>query len=413
MRKHYERKHHENTHARDHQEETYINQLLDDSGNKNYFGEMFISAVLSMRKIIKDYFGNEELYLHPVDSLFQSKELLLKNLKNVVEIPQFINACRMYQKSSVWTYQCTATLKGIPVMLVVARVDSDPLYSNSIILCKRKDEEELSNECIKIVADDDVTLPYDKIIMSSEIKDRFKKSTYDFLFDEKMKERFKKHYMKFKRGILLHGPPGNGKSTLIAWIRSLFQSVVQHKRYDQSVFTWDDIESDSFLERDRSKKSLYILEDIDTMLTQRDKTIYDKRGSAFSKVLNLLDGAMYQDNYIVIMTANNPDIMDEALARDGRCDEKILIDYPTLELKNEYIKDLIKPLVPKKDFDMAKFKKILETKDVPFATLDNIRKKIFIYGNINDAIKTTPLKIKDNPVNVGFASKSKEVTHGK
>ena len=44
-------------------------------------------------------------------------------------------------------------------------------------------------------------------------------------------------------------------------------------------------------------------------------------------ILNQIDGVHNNHGMILIMTTNYPDLLDEALIRDGRVDERVFFDY--------------------------------------------------------------------------------------
>jgi len=252
----------------------------------------------------------------------------------------------------------------------------------------------------KISKEDDINLPYDKIILPQELKDRFEKSTFGFLEDEKLAAKFKKYMMRMKRCVLLFGPPGCGKSTLVTWLRA----EAQARKWQ--IFGWENLNSEGYLGRDKMAKTLFILEDIDCVLTRREKNIHDARGTQYSRLLNLMDGSEKMNNYVIVMTANHPELLDPAVLRDGRADEKLNLPYPTRELKERYIDVFIRPMDPK--MDLSLLEPYLKRDDVPYATLDNIRKKIFIYGSIEKALSTFKTEVKEEKKYVGFRQKKEE-----
>lgn len=290
----------------------------------------------------------------------------------------------------------SGVLDGIPYYATMV-LNLKNLYIDHLIIVEDKNMDIFYDKCQKMSINSDINLPYDKIVLSDEVKEKFIKSTFGFLEDEELRKKFKKHYMRFKRCLLLSGPPGNGKTALLTWLRS--QAEIKKWR----IFTWDNLGSDSFLNRDKMDKTLFLLEDIDGILSKRDGTIYDSKGIGFSRILNLLDGADKMDNYVVVMTTNYPDLLDEAVLRDGRTDEHIIINYPDRELKLKYINSMIKPIMGDK-FDINKFEIFLKDDTISFATLDNLRKKIFIYGTFEKALETFKKEIKEDK-KVGFCKK--------
>lgn len=131
-------------------------------------------------------------------------------------------------------------------------------------------------------------------------------------------------------GILLHGEPGCGKSSLIHSVASELQRSIQYLNFGS-------IEKDKHLmellagPRDWSKV-LLVIEDIDAagVKINRDKASDDEaapseKGSdvTLSTLLNVLDGLLCPDGLVVIATTNHPDRLDPALRRPGRFDQNI------------------------------------------------------------------------------------------
>lgn len=115
----------------------------------------------------------------------------------------------------------------------------------------------------------------------------------------------------WRRGYLLTGPPGNGKSSLVTAIASTLDYPVYILNLSQVVE--DEI---SGMMRQIDGNSILLLEDIDCAFEERDK----EYGVTMSTLLNILDGVNAAEGRIVIMTTNHPEKLDPALIRPGRVD---------------------------------------------------------------------------------------------
>uniref|UniRef100_A0A452S5K8 Mitochondrial chaperone BCS1 n=1 Tax=Ursus americanus TaxID=9643 RepID=A0A452S5K8_URSAM len=134
----------------------------------------------------------------------------------------------------------------------------------------------------------------------------------------------------YRRGYLLYGPPGCGKSSFItALAGELEHSICLLSLTDSSL-------SDDRLNHLLSvapQQSLVLLEDVDAAFLSRDLAAenpvkYQGLGRlTFSGLLNALDGVASTEARIVFMTTNHVDRLDPALIRPGRVDMKEYVGY--------------------------------------------------------------------------------------
>ncbi|XP_069472951.1 mitochondrial chaperone BCS1 [Ambystoma mexicanum] len=134
----------------------------------------------------------------------------------------------------------------------------------------------------------------------------------------------------YRRGYLLYGPPGCGKSSFItALAGELEYSICLMSLSDSSL-------SDDRLNHLLSvapQQSIILLEDVDAAFVSRDigtqnPTAYQGMGRlTFSGLLNALDGVASSEARIVFMTTNHIDRLDPALIRPGRVDVKQYIGH--------------------------------------------------------------------------------------
>ena len=145
-------------------------------------------------------------------------------------------------------------------------------------------------------------------------------------------EVFKRLGIDAPKGVLLHGPPGCGK-TLIA--RSIahetdanFFSVsgpeIIHKFYGESEAHLRKI----FDEASQKGPSIVFLDEIDAIAPKREKVVGDVEKRVVAQLLALMDGLTRRQNVIVIAATNLPNALDPALRRPGRFDREITIPIP-------------------------------------------------------------------------------------
>jgi len=163
------------------------------------------------------------------------------------------------------------------------------------------------------------------VYLEEELKEEIFTSIDSFF--EKDKDFFREFNLSYKRGIMLYGPPGNGKTTLTKSIVSSVDAPVAYWQITENTnsFTIEEV----FEKAERLAPMVLVIEDIDT--------IPERAKSAF---LNAMDGATSKEGIFVIATTNHPERIDPALInRPGRFDQTYLVDNPTEEIRLQYLKD--------------------------------------------------------------------------
>jgi len=134
------------------------------------------------------------------------------------------------------------------------------------------------------------------------------------------------------KGVLLHGPPGCGKTLIARAIanetEATFFSVsgpeVVHKFYGESEAHLRKI----FAEAAQKGPSIVFLDEIDAIAPQREKVVGDVEKRVVAQLLALMDGLNKRQHVIVIAATNIPNALDPALRRPGRFDREIAIPIP-------------------------------------------------------------------------------------
>lgn len=136
---------------------------------------------------------------------------------------------------------------------------------------------------------------------------------------------FSLYNIPYKRGILLYGKPGNGKTTLVKSIAGSISAPVIY--WQITEYTSSHSISEVFEIAAGMIPLVLVIEDIDSMP--------DNVRSIF---LNTLDGALLQEGVFLIGTTNYPERVDPALInRAGRFDRSYEIKLPTQELRHQYL----------------------------------------------------------------------------
>jgi transitional endoplasmic reticulum ATPase len=134
------------------------------------------------------------------------------------------------------------------------------------------------------------------------------------------------------KGVLLHGPPGCGKTLIARTIAqessANFYSIsgpeIIHKFYGESEAHLRKI----FDEASRHGPAIIFLDEIDSIAPKRENTVGDVEKRVVAQLLALMDGLNQRQNLIVIAATNLPNNLDPALRRPGRFDREIYIPIP-------------------------------------------------------------------------------------
>ncbi|KAI8587038.1 P-loop containing nucleoside triphosphate hydrolase protein [Geranomyces variabilis] len=129
----------------------------------------------------------------------------------------------------------------------------------------------------------------------------------------------------YRRGYLLYGPPGSGKTSFIQALAGELEYNICVMNLSERGMTDDRL---SHLLNHAPPRSIILLEDVDAAFINRAQT--DKQGFqsmvTFSGLLNSLDGVTSSEERIIFMTTNHVSRLDPALIRPGRVDVKVLLD---------------------------------------------------------------------------------------
>ncbi|XP_023636958.1 AAA-ATPase At1g43910 [Capsella rubella] len=163
----------------------------------------------------------------------------------------------------------------------------------------------------------------------------------------KRKDFFKTVGRAWKRGYLLHGPPGTGKSSLVA-------AIANHMNYNIYDLQIQSVKDDAMLRQILTmteNRSILLIEDLDCSgadaSCRNEDKVDEERGQNQNKekkkkkkdpdqvtlagLLNFVDGLWSScvEERIIVFTTNHKDKLDPALLRPGRMDVHILMDYCT------------------------------------------------------------------------------------
>jgi chaperone BCS1 len=132
----------------------------------------------------------------------------------------------------------------------------------------------------------------------------------------------------YRRGYLLFGPPGTGKSSAVVAIASALGLDIAVLNLNSA--TLDDNELSELL-ADIPANAIVLIEDIDCTFVARQAGDDKANKVTFSGLLNAIDGVAAGEGRILFATTNHVTRLDPALIRPGRIDRQIEISLATRE----------------------------------------------------------------------------------
>lgn len=167
--------------------------------------------------------------------------------------------------------------------------------------------------------------PMESVVLPEGETERLLEDIQEFFNSEN--EYYQKGLL-WKRGYMLTGPPGGGKTSLIRAVATQFNLDIYH-------IMSSSLESDITLARlmtDIPNRSLIVFEDLDAVeiakvRDEQNSTAKDKLTT--SGLLNVIDGMFSPEGSLIFITSNHPEKLDSALTRPGRID--YWLDLGTLD----------------------------------------------------------------------------------
>ena len=163
---------------------------------------------------------------------------------------------------------------------------------------------------------------------------------------------------KIPKGVLLVGPPGNGKTLLAKAVAGEagvpFFSISGSDFLELYVGVGAARVRDLFDQAKKSAPSIIFIDEIDAVGRRRGAGLgggHDEREQTLNQLLVEMDGFEVNESVIVMAATNRRDVLDPALLRPGRFDRQVYVNYPDIKGREAILRvhSKNKPLAPDVD----------------------------------------------------------------
>tara|TARA_B110000495_G_C22934288_1_gene546284 strand:+ start:6 stop:1073 length:1068 start_codon:yes stop_codon:yes gene_type:complete len=167
--------------------------------------------------------------------------------------------------------------------------------------------------------------PIETLYLKEGIKEDIIYKIEDF-FSEETRKEYLSNGIPYKNVFLLYGVPGSGKTSTINTIASHFNSGIYVIPVSKELTDYGLIDAMGFIDEQEEEHRIIVIEDIDSIFTDRKKGD-DNNGISLQGLLNCFDGFSCVEGTLLFITANKPEVMDNALLRSCRVDHRYELDY--------------------------------------------------------------------------------------
>ena len=210
--------------------------------------------------------------------------------------------------------------------------------------------------------------PLHSVVMPEGKKDKVMADVRSFL---EARSWYEEMGIPYRRGYLLYGPPGCGKSSFVMALAGELDVAICI--LSLSTKSLDD-EGLIMLMNTAPQKCILLLEDVDRAFSAESRV-------TISGLLNSIDGVAAQEGRLLFLTTNHIDRLDEALIRPGRCD--VRVHFPNSTVTQQ--RDMFLRFFPGQETQADEFVRLLgQTSQKAPPSMATIQGHLFSYRDSSE-----------------------------
>jgi len=193
---------------------------------------------------------------------------------------------------------------------------------------------------------------FEKVANLDEVKQRLTESVIWPMTDP---ARFERLGIDPPRGLLLHGPPGTGKTYVIRALAhesgAAFFPVKGAELLDKYVGESERGVREVFARARRAAPAILFFDELDALAPVRGTSTTSVTDSVVAALLTELDGVAERGDVVVIGATNRRDLIDPALLRAGRLETHLELGLPETSARRALLEISDVPFAPDVDLD--------------------------------------------------------------